>query len=141
LFAATGVGAVIGGFALASLKDPAHKARIVLASAILWTLALAGFALSRAYVVAVLALVLLGMFQIGVGSTTITLLQMRVPAAMRGRVMSLNSLLMMGVRPLGDFPAAALIAGIGAPLTAGICAGLVALTALGVALRPAARDA
>ena len=141
LFAAAGFGAVIGGLALASLKDPAHKARIVLASAILWTLALAGFAASRVYVASVVALVLLGMFQIGVGSTTITLLQTRVPPAMRGRVMSLNSLLMMGVRPLGDFPAAALIAGIGAPLTAAICAGLVALTALGVACRPAARDA
>ena len=60
---------------------------------------------------------------------------------MRGRVMSLNTLLNMGVRPLGDFPAAAVIAAVGAPLTALASAVLVALIALGAALRPAARDA
>ncbi len=32
---------------------------------------------------------------------------------LRGRVMSLNTLLIMGLRPLGDFPAGALIALIG----------------------------
>jgi hypothetical protein len=47
----------------------------------------------------------------------------------------------MGVRPLGDFPAAVVIAGIGAPTTAIASALLVALIALGVALRPAVRDA
>jgi hypothetical protein len=55
--------------------------------------------------------------------------------------MSLNTLLIMGVRPLGDFPAAALIAGIGAPPTAIASAVLVAVIAIGVALRPAVRNA
>jgi hypothetical protein len=76
-----------------------------------------------------------------VSATTITLLQTRVPPHMRGRVMSLNTLLIMGIRPLGDFPAAAVIAGIGAPLTAIASAVLVALIAAGVALRPSVRDA
>jgi hypothetical protein len=47
----------------------------------------------------------------------------------------------MGLRPLGDFPAAVVIAGIGAPLTAAASAVLVALIVLGVALRPAVRNA
>ena len=55
--------------------------------------------------------------------------------------MSLNTLLIMGLRPLGDFPAAVVITGIGAPLTAVASAVLVALIALGVALRPAVRNA
>jgi MFS family permease len=141
LFSASGLGAVIGGLALASLRDPAHKARIVLAAAGLWALALCGFAVSRSFSLSVMTLILVGLFQTGVAATTITLLQTRVPPGMRGRVMSLNTLLIMGVRPLGDFPAAAVIAGLGAPLTAIASAALVALIVLGVAARPAARDA
>ena len=141
LFSASGVGAVIGGLSLASLHDPSHKARIVLAAAGLWALALCGFAVSRSFSWSVITLLLVGLFQVGVGATTVTLLQTRVPHQMRGRVMSLNTLLIMGVRPLGDFPASAVIVGIGAPLTAIASAVLVALIALGVALRPAVRNA
>jgi hypothetical protein len=61
---------------------------------------------------------------------------------MRGRVMSLNTLLIMGVRPLGDFPAGALIATIGGPLTAGIGAALTGVYALFLAAtNPDLRDA
>ena len=141
LFSASGVGAVAGGLGLASLHDPPRKARIVLAAACLWAAALIGFAASRSFLGAAFALLLVGMFQLAVSATTITLLQTRVPPHMRGRVMSLNTLLIMGIRPLGDFPAAAVIAGIGAPLTAIASAVLVALIAAGVALRPSVRDA
>jgi hypothetical protein len=44
--------------------------------------------------------------------------------------MSLNTLLLMGVRPLGDFPAGALIAAIGAPFTAIASAAVVAVISL-----------
>jgi hypothetical protein len=71
-----------------------------------------------------------GIAQNGVGATTITLLQTRVPPQMRGRVMSLNILLIMGVRPLGDFPASGLIALVGGPLTVLICASVVGLYSL-----------
>jgi hypothetical protein len=60
---------------------------------------------------------------------------------MRGRVMSLNTLLIMGVRPLGDFLAAAAIGRIGAPGTAIVAAGLVAAIALAVATRRVVRAA
>jgi hypothetical protein len=83
-----------------------------------------------------------GVGQILAGTTTITLLQTRVPEQMRGRVMSLNTLLIMGVRPLGDFPAGALISGIGAPETVLLSAGLVAGYGAFVFLRqPAVRTA
>jgi len=141
LFSASGLGAVAGGLALASLRDPKHKAHIVLAAAGLWAVALVGFALARSYTWALVTLLFVGLFQVGVSATTITLMQTRVPAQMRGRVMSLNTLLIMGVRPLGDFPAAAVISSVGAPLTAAASAVLVALIAVGVALRPGVRNA
>ena len=73
----------------------------------------------------ILALVIFGISQNWVGATVITLAQLRVPPQMRGRVMSLNTLLIMGVRPLGDFPAGALIAFIGGPFTVVISALIV----------------
>jgi MFS family permease len=141
LFAASGAGTVVGGLGLASSTNPSRKARILLTSAALWGLALFGFATSRSFAPALGALLLVGVFQVGVSATTITLLQTRVPRPMSGRVMSLNTLLVMGVRPLGDFVAAAAIGRIGAPFTATASAALVAALALAVATRPSARGA
>jgi len=141
LFSAFGAGTIIGGLALASLRNPSRKARIVLAAASLWATAFIGFAVSRSFAWSFVALFLVGTFQVGVSAMMITLLQTRVPPAMSGRVMSLNTLLIMGVRPLGDFLAAAIIVGLGTPLTAIASAILVALVALAMTLRPAVRAA
>ncbi len=141
LFAGTGAGTILGGLALGAAGDPPRKARIVLASACLWALALMAFAASRSFAPSLVALLLAGVFQVGVSATTITLLQSRVPRNMSGRVMSLNTLLVMGVRPLGDFLAAALIGRFGAPLTATVSAALVGALALAVATRRAVREA
>lgn len=65
-----------------------------------------------------------------IGAITATLLQTRVPHEQRGRVMSLNTLLIMGIRPLGDFPASVLISFRGAPFTAVMSAIIVGLAAL-----------
>jgi hypothetical protein len=81
------------------------------------------------------------MCQVGVSAPSIALLQTRVPAAMRGRVMSLNTLLVMGARPLGDFVASAVISAIGASHTAVASAMVVGLVALGVAARDGVRNA
>jgi len=98
---------------------------LLLIAFLLWTGALLLFAFSRILWLSLLALLLFGISQNGVGATVITLAQTRVPPQMRGRVMSLNTLFIMGVRPLGDFPASALIALIGGPLTVIISALIV----------------
>jgi predicted MFS family arabinose efflux permease len=141
LFAGSGAGTVLGGLGLASLANPSHKGRILLASALFWALSLAGFAASRSFAPALAALLSVGVFQVGVSATLITLLQTRVPRQMSGRVMSMNTLLIMGVRPLGDFFAGAVIVRLGAPFTAIASAALVAAMALGVATRRSARAA
>jgi len=51
------------------------------------------------------ALLVFGFGQTLAGTTTTMLLQTRAPQQMRGRLMSVNTLLIMGIRPLGDFPA------------------------------------
>ena len=125
LFSASGVGTVLGALTVASLGDFKRKGLLLLISFLIWAAALLLFALSRQLWLSSLALLLFGMAQNGVGATTITLLQTRVPPQMRGRVMSLNTLFIMGVRPLGDFPAGALIGLIGGPLTVVISALIV----------------
>jgi predicted MFS family arabinose efflux permease len=113
LFSAIGAGTVLSALLVASLGDVRCKGRLVFGSILLWMAALAGFGLSGSLRVAAPALFLLGAAQNIAGATTITLLQTRVPPDMRGRAMSLNTLLIMCVRPLGDFPAGALVAGLG----------------------------
>jgi MFS family permease len=125
LFSATGLGTIIGSLGVASLGDFRHKGTLLLASLLLWTASILIFALSQIFWLSLLALLLFGIAQNGVGATTITLLQTRVPPQMRGRAMSLNTLLIMGIRPLGDFPASILISLIGGPFTVLFCGSLV----------------
>ncbi|HET7640952.1 MAG TPA: MFS transporter [Ktedonobacteraceae bacterium] len=141
LFSASGLGTITGALVVASLGDFQHKGWLLLVSFLLWASALCIFALSYVLWLSILALLLFGIAQNGVGATTITLMQTRVPPQMRGRVMSLNTLFIMGVRPLGDFPAGALISVIGGPLTVLMSAGIVGgYTLYLMATRPVIRS-
>jgi MFS family permease len=135
LFSAAGGGAVLGALFLASLRDTTSKSLVLFTAFAIWTISLASVGLSRTILITFVALVALGMSQSVIGAITSTLLQTRVPHEQRGRVMSLNSLLIMGIRPLGDFPAAMLISFRGAPFTAVASAVLVGITALLFSLR------
>jgi MFS family permease len=142
LFSALGVGTILGGLAVASLGDFRYKGRLFLGAVLIWSAALGAFAASTAVWLSVAALLVLGAAQNAAGATAVTLMQTRVPAQMRGRIMSLNTLLVMGVRPLGDFPAGALIGAIGGPLTAGVSAALTGVYGVFLAVRrPGLRDA
>ena len=135
LFTAAGIGTILGALFLASLGSNPRRGLIYLAGMFLWVAALTVFALSGWFWISMVALLVYGVGQTLAGTTTITLLQLRVPENMRGRVMSLNTLVIMGIRPLGDFPAGALIGLIGAPETVLLSAALVAIYGLLVATR------
>lgn len=142
MFSAVGAGTVLGALLVASLGDMRFKGRLVFGSILLWMAALAAFGLSGSLRVAVPALFILGAALNTAAATTTTLLQTRVPAEMRGRTMSLNTLLVMGVRPLGDFPAGAVIGGLGLRPTVLLSVGIVGAAWLTLfAGRPAVRSA
>ena len=142
LFSAAGGGTVLSALVLGSLEDFRHKGRLLLGSATVWVAALALFGMSANFTVAVLALLILGAAQNGVAAASITLLQTRVPPEMRGRAMSLNTLLIMFIRPLGDFPAAAIIGSMGLRPAVLVAAGLVGITILALlSARPEIRNA
>ncbi|MBV9339691.1 MAG: MFS transporter, partial [Acidobacteria bacterium] len=142
LFSSLGLGAVVGALILASLASTTRKGDLFLLGILIWVVAFTSFALSGWLWVSLLALLLVGVGQSFSATTAITLLQTRVPGEMRGRIMSLNTLLLMGVRPLGDFPAGALMSSIGAPATVLVSAGLVgAYVAVTCLPRPSIRSA
>ncbi len=126
LFSASGLGTILGALLVASMGDVRRKGRLYFGGILLWSAALATFAVSEWLWLSMLSLVVFGIGLTFTAATTITLLQTRVAGPMRGRIMSLNTLIVMGVRPLGDFPAGALITAIGAPVTV-----LLSATAVG----------
>ena len=95
LFSAVGAGTVVGALVIASLGDFAHKGPLVLGSILLWAVVLALFGTSSSLQMSIPLLFILGAAQNSAGATTTTLLQTRVPPEMRGRAMSLNTLLVM----------------------------------------------
>lgn len=130
LFSAAGGGAVLGALFLASLRDTASKSLILFTAFAIWTSSVVSVGISRTTLITFVALIALGMSQSVIGAITATLLQTRVPHEQRGRVISLNTLLIMGIRPLGDFPASVLISFRGVPFTAVASAIIVGIAAL-----------
>jgi MFS family permease len=117
LMSAAGMGALSGAIALASKRDVRGLGGWVARAAIGFGSLLAVFSLSRSMWLSVLLLLPIGFTMMLQISSSNTLIQTMVPDALRGRVMSVYSMMFMGMAPLG-----ALLAGwsadrIGAPRT------------------------
>jgi len=108
LLSAVGIGRIGGGFVTAALGRLERRGVIQLATLLLLSLALIGFALSVALWAALLCLALAGFFEMIYLTTNQTLLQLSIPDALRGRVTGIVSL-NAGLMPVG-----ALVAGFGA---------------------------
>jgi len=138
LFAASGVGTVAGSLFVASFGDYRRKGPLLVSANAAWVIALAIFALSRGFAQAFVMLLLMAAAQSVFSTLVVALMQGAVEAKMRGRIMSLNTLLMMGVRPLGDFPVSVATSFFGIANAALLSAGVVAVAGtLVFSLRPA----
>jgi MFS family permease len=126
LFAAFGAGSIAGALLIARLTRFARLDRVYLCALAIWICAMPVIAASHRIGMDLAALVLLGAAQSAIATLTIFLLQSRVAKEMRGRMMSLQTLLNMGIRPLGDFPLSLLIATAGTLVAAGSSAALIA---------------
>jgi MFS family permease len=137
LFGASGIGTVVGSLLVASFGDYQGKGRLLVSANVAWVVALAVFALSRSFASSFVMLLLMAAAQSVFSTLVITLMQGSVEAKMRGRIMSVNTLLMMGVRPLGDFPVSVATSFFGIANAALLSAAVVALAgALVFSLRP-----
>lgn len=119
LMSCAGGGALIGALALAARRSPRGLSAWVPWAAFGFGLGLVAFSLSRSFWLSGLLLVPTGLALIVQMAASNTLLQLLVPDALRGRVMSLYSMMFMGMAPLGALLAGSLAELIGAPATVG----------------------
>jgi MFS family permease len=108
LYTAAGVGAVLGATFLVVASSTRRRAPIFAAGLLLAFTATLGFAFSPSLEVAIVTVLLVGLGLQITETTTQTVLLVETPEHMRGRVMSLSSLL-WGLQPLG-----VLVAGVAA---------------------------
>lgn len=124
LMGAIGVGAVMGAMILAVRQQLKGLGRIVSFAAISFGAALVLFGASRWYWASLLILTGAGLAMMLQFTSTNTLLQAMVPDQLRGRIMSLYSMMFLGTTPLGALAVGATAAHIGAPLTVAIEGGI-----------------
>jgi MFS family permease len=136
LTAAVGVGALSGALAVAVLRPAGGDGRLVLAGLTVASTALIAFAVSRWLALSLVALAVLGAAQVAYYATTNTLIQVLVPARLRGRVVSLYILTSLGVIPIGSLLAGLVAQRFGATvaLAGGGALTLVAVVAVAIAV-------
>ena len=98
LLAADAAGALAAGFLLESSGRLRPRPATALALAAMWCVALAAFALTRSYPVALAVLLLAGFCELAFSSMAQTLVQLDAPAEIRGRVIGLYNMSALGLR-------------------------------------------
>jgi MFS family permease len=108
LLAAAGGGAVLGAFGLASIKQMKNQGAVMLVSGMLFGLTLIAFSLSPFFVLGMVLLVIAGITSTVFSTVISTFIQLSVPNEMRGRVMSLYTVTLIGLPSLGALGSGAL---------------------------------
>lgn len=109
MFSVAGVGMISGALVTASLPGTINKARFLLLCLALWSGTMVVLGVLEQFWLTLPVLFVWGATRNAVGTTAGAILQLHVADALRARVMSLNSLIVMGARPLGDFALALLV--------------------------------
>jgi MFS family permease len=135
LSSAPGLGTILGGLVLARFAHVAWKGKLVLGAVGCFVLTLIAFANSPWYLASVALLVGVGACTNAFASTTQTLLQHATDDRMRGRVVSMYTVTVIGFQPLGALDLGWAIDRLGAPLAISLASLLVGLIALGMASR------
>ena len=98
LLGADAAGALTAGFVLEARGLLPARARSACLLAMLWCLALAGFALSSHYVLALGLLFIAGFMELSFNSMAQTLVQLEAPVSMRGRAIGMFNMFAAGMR-------------------------------------------
>jgi MFS family permease len=112
LLAANAAGAVIGGFLLEGRGWLPPRVSTAMISAILWCIAIAGFALSTNYYLSLSLLFTAGILNLTFSSMGQTIVQLLSPPHLRGRLIGLFAMASMGLKAFSG-------------LTVGVLGGLI----------------
>jgi len=126
LMAGSGCGALVGAITVASSTMMRPGATFLFGS-ILYSVFLIAFSFSHVTWLSILLLVGVGWGMISQNVTANTLVQTTVPNELRGRMMSMYSLVFMGLMPVGNLIAGAIAQKMGAPFAVGL-GGMIALS-------------
>ena len=130
LMGASGIGALIAALSLATRKHVFGLGRWVLFACGGLGLSLILFSLSRNFWLSALLLIPVGFSMMTQMSSSNTLVQAMVPDHLRGRVMSVYSMMFMGMAPFGALLAGTLAGYIGPPETVAIGGAVCLLAAV-----------
>jgi MFS family permease len=144
MMGSVGLGALIGALYLAWRSSVIGLGRLIVVATLGFGMALIAFTVSKLYWLSLLLLVAVGLGWMVLIAASNTALQTLADDAMRGRVMSLFTLMLVGMAPFGSLLAGWLADRIGAPLIVAIGGAICAFAALVFArqlprLRAAAR--
>lgn len=103
LQAAPGAGAVLMAFVIAHRRPFRHAGPVLLAAVTIFGFAIIGFALSRSFALSVLLLAISGAADNASAVIRSTLIQVKVPPEMLGRVSSVNAIFIGSSNELGYF--------------------------------------
>ena len=135
LLTTVGVGALAGALVVASLPDTAQRGTFLTFSTLGFPILLLGFALSRSFLASVALLLAVGFTFVTQNALANTLLQMVTPDALRGRVMSVYTMVFQAMMRLGGLQAGLVADRFGAPFSVGIGAVVSLVYGLWVALK------
>jgi MFS family permease len=136
LMGSVGTGALLGALILATRRGVLGLERWIALSTVGFGVSLILFAASRTFWLSVGLLLPVGFCMTGQMASSNTLIQTIVPDKLRGRVMSVYSMMFIGMAPFGSLFAGFVAHRFGAPVTvtAGGCACLVAVALIGTRL-------
>ncbi len=135
LSSAPGLGTLLGGLALTQLAHVKWKGRLLVGAAGAFVVFLIAFATSPSYLLSVALLVAVGACVTAFSSTTQTLLQHATDDRMRGRVVSMFTITVIGFQPLGALDLGWAVDHLGAPLAISLAALIVGAIAIAMAPR------
>ena len=130
LMSAAGFGALVGALMISSLGDFRTKGKLLLTGNLTFCVMLALFSFSKLMPLSIILLIGAGWGMMTNMALTNTLIQTAVPDQLRGRVMSVYTLMFMGMAPIGSLQAGALAHWLGAPVAIRIGAVICATVAL-----------
>ena len=138
MLAASGVGALGGALATSALGGLRRRGTVLIGSAVAFGVFLVAFTLQRSLVASLPFLVLLGFSTMVFLGMANGLLQTRSPDHLRGRVMSVYTMVFMGLMPLGSMVMGSIgsVAGTGVGLFAGGVACTVVAIYAGARIAP-----
>jgi MFS family permease len=102
LAAALGVGATAGSVVISAYGDGVRRSRLIVASIVIYGVAVLGMALTPSYAGGLAAMAIIGIGYLAVASVLNTSIQLAVDDRFRGRVLALYVMVFTGAYPLGS---------------------------------------